>query len=519
MTTKKLPSQPSLEQLRRQAKDLIRSFRAGDKSAQERLISQLKNKTSEIEEGKSQPSLSIAQLTIAREYGFESWPKIKFFIESLGMTYEQKLNAFVAAATSNRLYYAKYLLQNEPKLATHDLSTACLVGNVELVEKLISQTPALVKSKIGIKNWEPLIYVCFSFFNKDGSTTAENLLKVAALLVSKGADVNAYYLHKIGDSSPENQVPALYGPSGATNFPDLAEFLLKSGANPNERESLYHATEFRDKNCMRLLLKYGANPTKWGALHHILDTEDFEGTEDLLKAGADPNFQYENLGTSLHHAVIRGRSGKIIELLLKYEADPKALDPEGRTPYEESLRYGNLEAKKVLTGRSPQKELSTEEKFIAACAEADAKTAKDILASKPDILKTLPEKDLKLIADFAALNKIESVKLMLDLGFDINQRGEWAGPVIHQAAWRGHLDLVELLISRGADLEIVNGYKGTALDTIVFASSFQEVKVPESRCIEIAESMLEAGAKLEPFMLTTGSEGMNEFLKTYSSVN
>jgi ankyrin repeat protein len=433
VTTKKLPTQPSLEQLRRQAKELIRSYRSGETTAQERIVFQLKNKANDIKAGRALASLSLAQLTVAREYGFESWPKLKFFIESLAMTFEEKLKAFVQAATSNRLYYAKYLLQNEPKLATYDLSTACLVGDVEYVEKALKQNLALVNSKVGIKNWEPLIYVCFSFFNKESSESAAKLLKVAELLVRQGANVNAFYMHNLEESSAQNQVPALYGPSGATNFPELAEFLLKSGASPDERESLYHSTEFKDKRCMQLLLKYGANPTKWGALHHQLDFEDEEGVETLLKAGADANFQYEGLGTSLHHAVIRGRSGKIIELLLKYGAKENVKNPEDKTPYEMALRFGNADAIKILAEKSPQKEWTLEEKFIAACAEANENLANEILKIKPNLVRHLPESELKLIADFASLNKIESVKLMLKLGFDLNQRGEWSGPVLHQA--------------------------------------------------------------------------------------
>jgi ankyrin repeat protein len=80
-------------------------------------------------------------------------------------------------------------------------------------------------------------------------------------------------------------------------------------------------------------------------------------------------------------------------------------------------------------------------------------------------------------------------------------------------------ELVEFLLSQRADLEIQNAYQGTALDTVVFSSSFQETKIPDARNIEIAEVLLEAGAKLSPSMLTMGSEAMNEFLKTYSSAN
>ena len=63
-----LPGRPSLEQLRKQAKELLQQLRSGDPSANDRLR---KFKTTF-----DNPILADAQFTLAREYGFESWPKL-----------------------------------------------------------------------------------------------------------------------------------------------------------------------------------------------------------------------------------------------------------------------------------------------------------------------------------------------------------------------------------------------------------------------------------------------------------
>lgn len=514
MTTKQLPNNASLFQLRKQAKDLIRAFRAGQPEARDRISSQVEKVAAAIKVGQPLASLSAAQLTIAREYGFESWPKLKVFIDAQAMTFEEKLKLFVRAATGNRLYLAEFLLKDEPKLASHDLSTACITGNAAAVERMVKQKPALVSAKTGIQGWEPLLYVCFSFFNRRNPETAKDLLKTAEVLVSAGADVNAWYANP---THQEFQIPCLYGPSGATNFPELAEFLLKSGANPDERESLYHSTEFRDRKCMNLLLQYGASPKKWGALHHILDFDDLAGTKALLEAGADPNASYENLGTALHHAAVRGRKAEIVELLLQHGADPSAENPLGQTPYEMALRYGNQEAVGVLRGKSPNRELTPASQLIAYCAADDRPNAEKLVAQKPGLVGSLEKADRRMIAEFAALGKIKPVLLMLDLGFDINQRGDWGGTVIQQAAWHGHVELVEHLIERKADLETLNDYKGTALGATVFATEFLQISEADTRYVAIAETLLEAGAKLLPHMTTMGNEGMSDFLQTYSS--
>jgi hypothetical protein len=57
---RRLPERPSLEQLRKQAKEHLDALRAADPSA----------------------TLSLAQHALAREYGFDSWPHLVRHIES-----------------------------------------------------------------------------------------------------------------------------------------------------------------------------------------------------------------------------------------------------------------------------------------------------------------------------------------------------------------------------------------------------------------------------------------------------
>jgi uncharacterized protein len=65
-----LPPRPDLDQLRRRSKDLVRAARAGDPAALERL------------NASSAPiTLAGARLTIAREYGFSSWARLKSDVE------------------------------------------------------------------------------------------------------------------------------------------------------------------------------------------------------------------------------------------------------------------------------------------------------------------------------------------------------------------------------------------------------------------------------------------------------
>ena len=73
-STPRLPARPSLEQLRKQAKELLQAIRAGDPSAKHRLRT-LKPELFE-------PILADAQYVLAREHGFESWPKLVHYIQT-----------------------------------------------------------------------------------------------------------------------------------------------------------------------------------------------------------------------------------------------------------------------------------------------------------------------------------------------------------------------------------------------------------------------------------------------------
>jgi hypothetical protein len=65
-----LPGRPSLDQLRRQARELLRAAAAGEPSALTR-----------IRAVSERTSLAAAQLAVAREYGFASWPALHAQVE------------------------------------------------------------------------------------------------------------------------------------------------------------------------------------------------------------------------------------------------------------------------------------------------------------------------------------------------------------------------------------------------------------------------------------------------------
>ncbi len=94
MSTNPFPVRPNLQQYRKQAKDFLKSFRAGDHETlrlakryhpglRGRPDTNDRNAISEAEVREAKVTLSDAQFIIARRHQFESWPKFVKQIEAL----------------------------------------------------------------------------------------------------------------------------------------------------------------------------------------------------------------------------------------------------------------------------------------------------------------------------------------------------------------------------------------------------------------------------------------------------
>ncbi len=98
-----LPERPNLDQLKNQAKDLKKAHKAGDPKALERIqANHPRLAGSSVHEIQTfRFTLSGAQLVIAREYGFTSWPKLKAHVESLAPGAERLVEQFTQAIRSD----------------------------------------------------------------------------------------------------------------------------------------------------------------------------------------------------------------------------------------------------------------------------------------------------------------------------------------------------------------------------------------------------------------------------------
>jgi hypothetical protein len=115
---KQLPSQPNLEQLKKQAKDLRKLHASGDAEAIRRTRESHSQLVDEPDAAirDAEFSLSDAQLVIAREYGFESWPKLKEHVQSATLETSDPAELFKEAVVADDAARARKILDRHPEL-------------------------------------------------------------------------------------------------------------------------------------------------------------------------------------------------------------------------------------------------------------------------------------------------------------------------------------------------------------------------------------------------------------------
>ena len=83
MPARHLPARPNIAQYKKQAKELRDAYRSGDADASRRIREYVRGADALAAEKGEVVALADAQFVIAREHGFDSWPKFAKHIETL----------------------------------------------------------------------------------------------------------------------------------------------------------------------------------------------------------------------------------------------------------------------------------------------------------------------------------------------------------------------------------------------------------------------------------------------------
>jgi len=491
-----LPARPSLDHLRREARDLLRAAQAGDPAAADR-----------IRAVSAAPTLASAQLAVAREYGFASWARLKAEVDARTTDLARQAAAFCEASIRDWTGRAARMLAANPDLAAYSFATAVILGDADRVRAEITRDPGLATRVDARTGWTPLHAACASQWNRLDPARTDGLAAVARLLLDAGADPNGRAPGRLGRGG--GWTPLRCAVAGATN-PPIVALLLERGAVPDDHDLYLAGFGGDDHESLRLMLSHAADVAGMAemALAAPLSLDDAEGVRLLLEAGADPRRYADDdgaPGSAAWEAVQSDCSVELLELLLAHGAEPDRPGRDGRSPYTLARIQGRADLADLLRRYGAADNTSDTDRFLAACQRADRAAVQEQLARDPGLPGRLSEaQQAAALIRAAETGHTAALGLMLDLGFPANASGGDNGSTaLHAAAYSGSADAERLLLHRGADLEARDDtWDSTPLDWAAVGSGERPATNPRPDWIATVRVLLEAGASTEGITLS-----------------
>ena len=454
------PHRPDFNQFKRQAKELLKSYRAGDASA-----------VADVQRHEQAPdpatfALHDAQRVLARSYGFPSWHKLKSYVQTIHPYFrpmepksDDDANKFLRLACITyfdgdhplRRVRARQLFAEKRRLAKANIYTAAAVGDVAAVADFLKQG-ADVHAKGGPFDWQPLLYAAYS--RLDSEAEGHSTLEAARLLLEAGADPNAGFLWEGGYlftaltgvlGLGEDDVFRVNGPLWQPphkHWREFARLLLEAGADPNDNQGLYNRMQYPNDEHLKLLFEYGLGKDQGGPWFERFFRHWPHASFAATRSPSDI------LSYQLRWA-IRSNDFDRVKLLVENGADVNAAS-RGQTPYAAAVSNGHQQIADYLVAKGAMRiaiSLSTAEEFSIACNRVDSDRAHELVASDPSLLDDAGGP----LTRAAEAGRVDSLRLLVELGADIHGEAGSASP-LHCAARAGQLETVKLLVELGADV-------------------------------------------------------------------
>jgi len=461
---KNLPDSANLEHLKGQAKSLLRSLRAHEPEALVRVAGLPFQEPFR---------LANAQLAVAREYGFDSWSKLKKHVEG----YPDRRTAFFAAIRAGDRDAVRSLLEQDRTLKdAHDpdsfgaapIVTAANRGDQGLIDLLLDHGVDID----GRSDWW-----AGSFGALDGANE-----EMSAYLLKRGATLTAHAAARLGMVKElkemirrDPQVVHQRGGDGQfplhfSKTPEIVDILLDAGSDIDARDIDHNSTaamwRIQEHNVLRRLLERGATPDVYMGI--VLG--DLALVKRLVEE--DPDV--------LNHRITDREKAPGGNIYIYTIGDLR--------PDQLATHVGNDEIYRYFFEKADAKG-----KLLASCWRPEPEVARKIAAENPGLVASLALPDMRVMAHAAWLHRTESVKLMAELGFDLDvQTDQDKMSPLACAGFHGYVDIIEALLPYKPSLTIKNAYGGTPLGTCIYGSMHgwsKDGDYPRS-----VEFLLEAGS-------------------------
>ena len=438
MTTQ-LPAAPSLEHLRKQAKDLRRS-------------------------GPEPLRLSEAQRIVAREYGFASWPRLKAYVDRVsahpGLTYAfvDDVGYYEDRADGLRSVVAGGLPSGAEIVRTYHPALA-QASDAEVQALSVADARLVLAREHGFESWagfrrhvqglaesgEPFRRAFRAIEARDREALSDLLDRYPGLVSARGTNGNDLL----------GLAASMACGRGDTS---LVSELLARGADPN-----------------------GANDRGWTPLHQAGYGNDLRLARLLLEAGARTDLSaHGEGGTPLAAALFWGHA-TTADFLAEREVTPHNLRIaaglgrrdliDGFVDGDRLVAAGQARAfYRPHTGFPPWQPSDNPQEIVDEALVWAAKS------DRADVLGRLVELGADIDADpyrgtaltWAAVNgNVAAVRRLVELGADLDRKATFGGPdhgqgvtALHLAAQNGRRAAVEALVEAGADPAITDDLYG-----------------------------------------------------------
>ena len=328
-----LPSRPNVQQYKKQAKELLEAWKSGDSDARQRIttfhprLSKLPQKKAQIES--SRPTalvLADAHLVLAREHGFESWPKFSGHIEALNRT-GSMVPAFERA------------------------TDAIVAGDVAGLERLLSENPQLIRARSTRLHRATLLhYVGANGVEDFRQKTARNAVDILQVLLEAGAEVDAR-ADMYSQDTTLGLVATSVHPVRSGVQQALMETLLAAGAAIDADRHIVNACLANGRPQAAEFLAQRGAPLDLEAAAGVgrLDLiRDFFESDGGLKAGATQ----KQMQAGLNWACEYGHAS-VVDFLLESGAHLGVPDSHGQTALHWAVIGGQLGIVEILLPRKP----------------------------------------------------------------------------------------------------------------------------------------------------------------------
>ena len=450
----------NLEQQRKRAKELRRAHADGSADAAVRVIAQLPRARLLSPRDRLAPPLTLseAQLVVAREAGYSSWPALKHALEDPEAAEARERDAVLDAAITGDHSRIDAALARTPDLPQRSLHLAAALADADAVAALLAADPSLADHPGGRRGWPPLLYLCASRARRHPALAR---LAIARQLIAAGARATGRepgFQSTHGTMlSPDHELLAIEAAAGGAADPELVRLLLDAGASLDETTvALLQAVRGGNTEVLALLLERLPQDLLWQVGWALREAVAMGRLDMARMLAAHAELPAE---AAIRDAIDRGSRPEMLAVLF-------GDGTSARTARALNAAYGvavrcdhRMAAEWLRTRGATESAVTPADRAIGAALVGEANPA-----PAADVSGSLEEEHHRMLAWATRHGREAAVPALLRVGLDAATQDLDGETPLRLAVLAGAVDAVDALLHAGAPVDARNFDGDTALD-------------------------------------------------------